>query len=87
MIYSDAFARLTLRWIRHPAYLGFAMFALGTQMFLLNPICTVAYILALESFFRGRVHMEERLLARFFGQDYSMYKQRVPSGLPFIRCE
>jgi len=34
------------RFIRHPSYLGWSMWAIGTQIVLLNPVSFVIYILA-----------------------------------------
>ncbi len=31
------------RYIRHPGYLGWLVWAVGTQILLANPICTIAF--------------------------------------------
>uniref|UniRef100_A0AC34QHY3 Protein-S-isoprenylcysteine O-methyltransferase n=1 Tax=Panagrolaimus sp. JU765 TaxID=591449 RepID=A0AC34QHY3_9BILA len=73
------------RFVRHPSYLGFFIFTLGTQLILCNPICFVGFgYICLFKFFRERVYEEERYLVSFFGQNYIQYQKRVPLGLPFI---
>ncbi|KAI1331242.1 ICMT-domain-containing protein [Xylariaceae sp. FL0255] len=71
-------------FLRHPAYFGFFYWGIGTQLVLGNPICCVAYTVVLWSFFSDRIKSEERLLIKFFGEDYIDYKKRVGTGLPFI---
>ena len=34
------------RWIRHPAYCGWLIWSVGTQVLLVNPICAVIFFLA-----------------------------------------
>ncbi|KAI3336676.1 isoprenylcysteine carboxyl methyltransferase [Xylariaceae sp. AK1471] len=71
-------------FLRHPAYFGFFYWGIGTQLVLGNPICFVAYTIVLWRFFALRVKHEEALLVRFFGGDYTDYKKRVGTGIPFI---
>uniref|UniRef100_A0A131Z3R9 Protein-S-isoprenylcysteine O-methyltransferase n=1 Tax=Rhipicephalus appendiculatus TaxID=34631 RepID=A0A131Z3R9_RHIAP len=70
---------------RHPSYVGWFLWSIGTQVVLVNPICTVAYTLASWKFFRTRVEEEEITLLTFFGEDYVQYQRRTCTGLPFIR--
>nr|CAG4648854.1 EOG090X0CFU [Polyphemus pediculus] len=70
---------------RHPSYVGWFYWSIGTQFVLCNPLCTVAYTLASWRFFHERVHEEEMTLLHFFGEQYRAYQLRVPTGLPFIR--
>lgn len=72
-------------WVRHPSYVGWFYWSLGTQVLLCNPLCLVAYTLASWKFFAERTYNEERYLIEFFKQEYVDYKKRVWSGLPFIR--
>ena len=39
------------RFVRHPSYLGWTIWAVGTQVMLANPICIVAFIFASLKFF------------------------------------
>lgn len=75
---------------RHPSYVGWFYWSIGTQLILLNPICTIGYAIVSWKFFAERVVDEEITLLNFFGEEYVNYKRRVRSGLPFIdgyRCE
>ncbi|TSM04823.1 Protein-S-isoprenylcysteine O-methyltransferase [Bagarius yarrelli] len=71
-------------FFRHPSYVGWFYWSIGTQIMLCNPLCLLAYTLASWRFFKERVEEEEIFLIHFFGEDYIEYKDRVPSGLPFI---
>uniref|UniRef100_A0A8B9MLU9 Protein-S-isoprenylcysteine O-methyltransferase n=2 Tax=Accipitrinae TaxID=8955 RepID=A0A8B9MLU9_9AVES len=72
-------------WFRHPSYVGWFYWSIGTQVLLCNPICMVGYALVSWRFFRERIEEEEITLIHFFGEEYLEYKRKVPSGLPFIR--
>jgi len=72
-------------WFRHPSYVGWLYWSVGTQLILCNPICGVAYAFVSWKFFSERVVNEEYMLISFFGRDYVEYQRRVPTGLPFIR--
>ncbi|UYV82016.1 ICMT [Cordylochernes scorpioides] len=69
---------------RHPSYVGWFYWSIGTQMILCNPICTVGYAVVSWMFFRNRVEGEEIVLINFFREDYVRYQEKVPTGLPFI---
>jgi len=72
-------------WFRHPSYVGWFYFSIGTQIALLNPICFVGYTIASWKFFSDRIYEEEASLIRFFGSDYIAYQRAVGTGLPFIK--
>ncbi|XP_041063254.1 60S ribosomal protein L22 isoform X1 [Carcharodon carcharias] len=72
-------------WSRHPSYVGWFYWSIGTQVILCNPICIVGYTLASWRFFRERIEEEEMTLIQFFGEDYEQYKKRIPTRLPFIK--
>ncbi|XP_068633531.1 protein-S-isoprenylcysteine O-methyltransferase [Battus philenor] len=69
---------------RHPSYVGWFYWSIGTQIILLNPVCVVFYTLASWMFFRERVYAEEMTLLAFFGPEYDQYQKKVGTGLPFI---
>lgn len=71
--------------MRHPSYVGWFWWSIGTQVVLANPVCFVIYSIASWKFFHDRIFMEEITLLNFFGEEYYKYQQRVPTGLPFIR--
>uniref|UniRef100_A0A7N4V1L8 Protein-S-isoprenylcysteine O-methyltransferase n=2 Tax=Sarcophilus harrisii TaxID=9305 RepID=A0A7N4V1L8_SARHA len=72
-------------WFRHPSYVGWFYWSIGTQVMLANPICGIAYALTVWRFFRDRTEEEEISLIHFFGEEYLEYKKKVPTGLPFIK--
>eukprot|EP01013_Petalomonas_cantuscygni_P024034 TRINITY_DN45594_c0_g1_i1.p1 TRINITY_DN45594_c0_g1~~TRINITY_DN45594_c0_g1_i1.p1 ORF type:complete len:324 (+),score=25.83 TRINITY_DN45594_c0_g1_i1:183-1154(+) len=74
------------RICRHPAYLGFLLWAVGTQVTLHNPVSFVLYAAACIVFFRARIATEEAAMLQpsFFGASYHTYAAEVPfSGVPF----
>ncbi|KAJ1641357.1 Isoprenylcysteine carboxyl methyltransferase family-domain-containing protein [Pavlovales sp. CCMP2436] len=71
------------RYLRHPAYFGFFWFSVGTQLLLLNPVCTVLYAYASWKFFADRIPYEEELLHEFF-PEYARYTERTIIGIPLI---
>ncbi|SOV04322.1 uncharacterized protein UDID_02341 [Ustilago sp. UG-2017a] len=72
-------------WTRHPSYVGFTYWALGTQVMLGNKVALVGFVGALWLFFSRRIRAEERWLMEFFGDEYKEYRETVGTGLPFIR--
>ncbi|XP_001951240.1 protein-S-isoprenylcysteine O-methyltransferase [Acyrthosiphon pisum] len=72
-------------WFRHPSYVGWFYWSIGTQIVMINPVCVVAYALASWKFFKDRIYYEEITLLNFFGEDYISYQEKVGIGLPFIR--
>lgn len=71
-------------WFRHPSYVGWFYWSIGTQLILMNPLCIPAYAIASWLFFRERIFVEESMLLSFFGQQYCDYQQQVGTGIPFI---
>ncbi|XP_068217889.1 protein-S-isoprenylcysteine O-methyltransferase [Palaemon carinicauda] len=70
---------------RHPSYVGWFWWSIGTQLILINPVCTLAYTIAAWSFFYERIYFEEMTLINFFGEKYLDYQKKVGTGLPFIK--
>lgn len=66
---------------RHPSYVGWFYWSLGTQILLCNPVCLVGYGLASWMFFNERIFDEEETLIQFFRDDYVQYKERVGTGI------
>ncbi|KAK7203640.1 protein-s-isoprenylcysteine O-methyltransferase [Myxozyma melibiosi] len=71
-------------YTRHPSYFGYFLWALGTQVFLLNPVALVGFSIVLWRFFKRRIAYEEILLIQFFGKEYVEYKQTTGTLIPFI---
>ncbi|EWC47065.1 hypothetical protein DRE_03827 [Drechslerella stenobrocha 248] len=72
-------------WFRHPSYLGFWAWGLGTQVLMGNPVCFVGYAAVLWHFFQRRIKTEEEYLVRFFGKRYIDYRSRTKVWIPFIQ--
>lgn len=70
---------------RHPSYAGFFLWALGTQILLLNPVSIVLFLVLLWKFFSERIKDEEIYLVAFFGNDYIEYRKKTPTLIPFIK--
>lgn len=70
---------------RHPSYVGWFWWSVGTQIVLCNPLCLIGYTIASWKFFNARIYEEEITLLNFFGEDYVRYQKRVDTGLPFIK--
>jgi len=62
---------------RHPSYVGFYIWAVGTQIMMCNIICTVGFIIALYAFFKERIEEEEIYLIAFFGDEYLKYRKET----------
>lgn len=71
-------------WVRHPGYLGWLVWSVGTQVMLGNPLSVVAFAYASWSFFRDRIEYEEEILCRWFPQ-YEDYRRKTPTGIIGIR--
>lgn len=71
-------------YLRHPSYVGFFYWALGTQLLLLNPLSFCLFALLLYRFFSSRIRYEEGCLTQFFGKDYIAYKKSSHIGIPFM---
>jgi len=69
---------------RHPSYLGWFLWSLGSQILLINPICLIIYGVVSYAFFKERIYVEEYTLIAFFGTQYREYQKKVRSGIPGI---
>jgi protein-S-isoprenylcysteine O-methyltransferase len=81
----DLVTRGVYRWMRHPGYAGWALWAASTQVLLCNPLSLAVFLAATWRFMAARIEVEDALLARMFGAEWAAYRARTPSGLPFIR--
>mmetsp|Transcript_8100 Transcript_8100/g.23234 ORF Transcript_8100/g.23234 Transcript_8100/m.23234 type:complete len:188 (+) Transcript_8100:181-744(+) len=71
-------------YVRHPGYLGWFVWAIGTQVMLSNPICTCGFYFVSSRFMKERIRIEEEYLRSFFGEAYRTYAARVPVLIPFL---
>ncbi|KAI9142072.1 Isoprenylcysteine carboxyl methyltransferase family-domain-containing protein [Paraphysoderma sedebokerense] len=81
------------RYLRHPSYVGFYYWAIGTQLWCycnhhsltLFPICHArSPMISFEFPFKITTY-EEALLVQFFGDEYKQYKKQTWVGIPFIQ--
>ena len=72
-------------FVRHPYYVGWFLWFLGTQIVLLNPICFCIYGSVVWVSFNKSIYDEEESLLKVFGNAYSDYQTNVPTGIPFTR--
>ena len=71
-------------YVRHPGYVGWFLWSLGTQLILCNPLCFFGYAYVTFRFFEDRIYEEERYLVEFYGRRYVNYQEEVALGIPFI---
>lgn len=69
--------------VRHPQYLGIALWALGFTFYARRVIDFIAWI-TLVFLYLFMAEREERKLHRKFGKEYLKYKKRVPFIMPFV---
>jgi len=72
------------RFLRHPGYAGWLLWAVGMHVLLLNPVSTLITVVAGWRFLRTRVRYEEAKLREFFPGLYDAYRERTPTFIPFI---
>lgn len=53
---------------RHPSYVGWFYWSIGTQILLCNPVCLLGYTVASWFFFKERIEDEEENLIMFLGR-------------------
>ena len=70
---------------RHPSYVGFYYWAVGTQLLLGNVVCTVLFAIAACMFFQRRIPYEEEALLQLFPEEYPDYVKRTYVGIPFLK--
>lgn len=73
------------RVVRHPIYASMLWLLWGTGIVVSSPllfaIATICFVAGTEI----RIHLEERLLAGHFGEQYAEYRRRVPAYVPLVR--
>jgi len=69
---------------RHPSYLGWFLWSVGSQVLLVNPLCLIIYGVVSYAFFKERIYVEEYTLIAFFGDQYRQYQTRTGTGIPGI---
>ncbi|KAJ0393441.1 hypothetical protein P43SY_004941 [Pythium insidiosum] len=72
------------KFVRHPSYMGWFWWTVGSQVLLANPVCALGFAAVSWSFFRDRIPYEEDLLLQFFPDEYPSYRRSTFSGVPFV---
>jgi len=73
------------RYFRHPSYVGFFYWSIGTQLILGNLLHSILFTYASWTFFSRRIPYEEESLCQHFPDEYPAYVARTWMGIPFIR--
>jgi len=69
---------------RHPSYMGWFLWSVGSQVLLVNPLCLIVYGVVSFAFFKERIYVEEYTLLAFFGDQYRQYQASTGTGIPGI---
>lgn len=72
------------KYFRHPSYVGFFYWSVGTQLALGNYVSTSLFALASCMFFQKRIPYEEESLLYLFPDEYPGYAKRTWVGIPFV---
>ena len=72
------------RLVRHPAYAGYLLMALGIVIGYTSLMGLIAYIILLIPATIFRINLEEKLLSESFGEEYQSYKSKTSRILPHI---
>jgi protein-S-isoprenylcysteine O-methyltransferase Ste14 len=71
--------------VRHPIYASLFLLLLASALLFsrwwMLPLATAIYLAGTEI----RIHAEDQLLGRRFGERFTAYQARVPAFLPFVR--
>ncbi len=78
---------LRYKIFRHPSYVGFYYWAVGTQLLLGNIVCTVLFAIAAWMFFKRRIPYEEEALLQLFPEEYPDYVKSTYMGIPFLKTK
>lgn len=72
------------KFIRHPQYLSQLLSDLGAGLALLSYIVVPVVVLIEFPLFIMRAVLEDKLLQKYFGEEYSAYKKRSGFIIPFV---
>lgn len=72
------------KYFRHPSYVGFFYWSIGTQLVLNNWCTMIVFTGASMMFFRRRIPYEEESLIHHFPNEYAEYAKSTWVGIPFI---
>lgn len=72
------------RYVRHPMYSAFFLWALAQFLLLPNWVAGLSGIIGFGTLYAFRVGREERLMLEAFGDEYRTYMKRTARVLPWI---
>jgi protein-S-isoprenylcysteine O-methyltransferase Ste14 len=72
------------KYIRHPAYLGSLLSFLGLGLAFQNWLTIIVIFFPIFGALSYRIHIEEKVLNREFGEEYSEYSSRTHKLIPWI---
>jgi len=72
------------RYVRHPMYSAFWLWALAQALLLPNWIAGPAGLIGFATLFFSRISSEEQLMIETFGDDYRHYMNRTSRVLPWV---
>jgi protein-S-isoprenylcysteine O-methyltransferase len=72
------------KYMRHPSYVGFYYWSIGSQLVLGNRILALVSAIVSWNFFKRRIAYEEDSLCRLFPREYPPYVARSYTGIPFL---
>lgn len=72
------------RFVRHPIYLGLALFAVGEALAFGSWPALMIVLSGIVPTFAWRARVEEKLLSRRFGERYTVYRQRTRMIIPYL---
>ena len=72
------------RYVRHPMYSAFFLWAVGQFLLLPNWVAGLSGIAGFGTLYLFRVGREEQLMLDAFGEDYRAYMQRTARVVPWI---
>ena len=73
------------RFLRHPAYAGYLLMALGIALGYFSLSGLAATLVLLVPVLNYRIRVEEKVLAAHFGKAWQEYARHVPALLPRLR--
>ena len=72
------------RRIRHPMYSALALYSIGQALVIPNWVAGPSNLIAFAILLALRVHAEERMMVREFGDEYSSYSARTKRFIPGV---
>jgi protein-S-isoprenylcysteine O-methyltransferase Ste14 len=72
------------RRIRHPMYSALALYSIGQALVIPNWVAGPSNLITFAILLALRVHAEERMMVREFGDDYALYSARTKRLIPGV---